>query len=99
MCVQAFNVLATPIRQAKSASYQTNSRVLDINHVDVDICTVLSLSVCLSSCSLVLYCTFLLCIIIIVNFLEVLLVRALRSMAVSIASLRVRCCDVLPSDG
>jgi import inner membrane translocase subunit TIM44 len=31
----AFNVLATPIRQAQSAMYKLDNRVLDINHVDI----------------------------------------------------------------
>lgn len=31
----AFNVLATPIRQAKLANYQINHRVLDVSHVDL----------------------------------------------------------------
>jgi hypothetical protein len=32
---QAFNVLATPIRQAQAANYRPDCRVLDINHIDV----------------------------------------------------------------
>lgn len=31
----AFNVIATPIRQAQSAAYHISNRVLDINHVDL----------------------------------------------------------------
>ena len=38
--VQAFNVIATPIRQAKTAAYHIKNRVLDINHVDVSPVTV-----------------------------------------------------------
>jgi len=38
--VQAFNVIATPIRQAKTAAYHIKNRVLDINHVDVSSVTV-----------------------------------------------------------
>ena len=39
--VQAFNVIATPIRQAKTAAYHIKNRVLDINHVDVSPVTVM----------------------------------------------------------
>lgn len=31
----AFNVLATPIRQAQAANYKQDCRVLDINHIDI----------------------------------------------------------------
>lgn len=35
--LQPYNVLAQPIKQAKAAGYRLDSRVLDINHVDVSI--------------------------------------------------------------
>jgi len=31
----AYNVIATPIKQAKEANYRFDSRILDINHVDL----------------------------------------------------------------
>ncbi|ESO01933.1 hypothetical protein HELRODRAFT_66185 [Helobdella robusta] len=31
----AFNILATPIRQAQAANYKFDSKVLDVNHVDI----------------------------------------------------------------
>lgn len=34
-CKKAFNLIATPIRQAKAANYHLDSRVLDINNVEV----------------------------------------------------------------
>ena len=34
---QAFNVMAQPIKQMKSAHYKSVSQVLDVNNVDVSI--------------------------------------------------------------
>ena len=58
-CPQAFNLIAQPIKQVISAGYKIDSRVLDVNNVDVSchrnesssiiICDVLPLPIPFSS--------------------------------------------------